>query len=147
MLDPFCAEKEIRDRINEAGAPYDSKLDLNTLIKLYNDYPNVSVRLVSHNIYGAIFFTEDCMIYDPYHLGRIATRIENRFLALEIIPSEQHDGKQPFGYYKILAAHFTALWQVSESFEEWIGRHSGQLPTELAKKIRPRYNLGLEHHG
>ncbi|MBD8500129.1 hypothetical protein [Paenibacillus arenosi] len=112
LIDPYCSNKLIRNNLNniESGE-IDKKLDIESLKKLKSRYQNLDIRFTDQ-IYCSLFFTDKYMIYDPYHLGKIADRIENNFIALEL----RNDNTN----YYILKNHFSNCWSMSRSFEEVI---------------------------
>ncbi|WP_295677897.1 hypothetical protein [uncultured Empedobacter sp.] len=111
LIDPYCENKSIRNRLNNIKGEMDRKLDLDNLITLNKKYDNLEIRF-TNQIYNSLFFTDKYMIYDPYHLGKVGDRIENNFIALEF--------KNDNDNYNILKSHFTNSWQLSKSFEEVI---------------------------
>jgi hypothetical protein len=122
IQDPLGPEKRVRDQLNSTALGGDSKLSIERLIVLYESYQNVAVRFSRGNIYAALFFADDNLIYDPYHLGKVEDRIENYFLAMHI-----KDGKtataEPDGghsYFQILKAHFEVLWNSGVELEAYV---------------------------
>lgn len=110
LLDPFCANKLLRNKLNNVEE-IDNKLDIENLKRLNNKYENLEIRFTDQ-VYCSLFFTDKYMIYDPYHLGKIADRIENNFIALEF--------KNDNTNYNILKSHFNNCWSLSKSFSEVI---------------------------
>jgi hypothetical protein len=143
LMNPFCKEKEVRDRLNSIATPYDTKSRLDLVIDLYNRYPNFNVRFTSYSIYCAVFFSEDEMIYDPYHLGKVGDRIENYFIAFRIKRMRDDRGDIPSSYFNILKQHFEFLWSTSEDLEQFIKKYDAQLSGTPFKGIPivSRYNV------
>ena len=139
ILNPFCAEREVRDRLNNISTQYDSKFRPDLLVALYNRFPNVSIRFTSHNIYCAVFFSETEMMYDPYHLGKVEDRIENYFIAIKFI--NRTDLAPRHSYYKILERHFEFLWDTSEDIEVFFRKYELQLESAFRNKppLKSRY--------
>lgn len=124
VLDPFGAEKAIRNELNGTRETPDSKLRFEHLARLYQAYERVDVRVSSWNLYGAVFLAEDEMTYDPYHLGKVATRIENRFLCMAIERLRDENGQPlPGSYFAILESHFEAVWLRSTSLPDFVSTH------------------------
>jgi len=136
LLNPFCREKEIRNRINALSDRGDSKLGLDTLTILYNRYPNLDIRLSSYNIYCAVFFTQSEMIYDPYHLGKAGDAIENNFFALHI--TTPIGAPHGHAYYSLLRAHFDFLWNTAQPLEVFVQEHTPQLQAAGLQSLQPR---------
>lgn len=134
IMDPLCYEKEIRNKINKIGSPWDSKLDFKRLIDLYNKYQNINIKIYSNNIYCALLFSETEMIYDPYHLGKVSDRIENYFISFHYKNEPHEDGS--FSYYDILKKHFEYLWINSESFEMYINKNMQNVIYGDLKEVR-----------
>jgi hypothetical protein len=141
LLNPFCAEKEVRDRLNCASPRFDSKLDLNLIFDIYNRYPNATVRFTSNNIYCALFFSDDQMIYDPYHLGKIGDRIENNFVAFRVI--NKRDVQLGHSYYMILRQHFEYLWSTALGVEAFTRKYQKQLLSMpyVSTVLNSRYSI------
>lgn len=146
LMNPFCPEKEVRDRLNGLSERYDSKFRGELIVGLYNRYPNVSVRFTSNSIYCATFFNDDEMIYDPYHLGKVGDRIENYFFALRVRKLEE--GRYPSAYspYNILKQHFEFLWFTSDDLETFVRKYAKELEGtpfgSASTSIRARYFVG-----
>jgi len=143
LMNPFCKEKEIRDKLNSISTPYDSKFRLDIIIELYNKYPNVNIRISSNNIYCAVFFSENEMIYDPYHVGKIEDRIENYFLSLKIDKMEKENPNSKQSYFNILKQHFEYLWNTADEFEMFLDKYKEYLGKSQSNSlnIKPRYDF------
>lgn len=129
IQDPLSPEKQVRDQLNSTLVAPDSKLSLERLITLYATYPNVAVRFTRNNIYAALFFADDDLIYDPYHLGKVEDRIENYFIAMHLRATSGADAKERKGhsYYTILKAHFEFLWNGATELETYLLENSPTL--------------------
>ena len=121
LLDPFSLEKKARDRLNSFGEEPDSKFRFDVLGNLYNKYNNFEVRIVSSSMYCTIFFTESYMFYDPYHLGKVSSRITNRFFCLKLKSQTDFFSEEnsDVTYFEILKRHFDSLWSISSDFEDY----------------------------
>jgi hypothetical protein len=122
LLDPFHKEKKYRDKLNKIATSFDPKFRFDLLINLYNQYPNVNIRIAKQNIYCSLFFSEKEMIYDPYHMGKVGDRLENNFFNLRIGISNTTNN-----YYYVLKRHFDYLWSMSEEFESFVANRSSDL--------------------
>lgn len=142
LMNPFCKEKEVRDRLNNISLSYDSKSRLDLVVDLYNRYPNISVRFTSQSIYCAVFFNQSEMIYDPYHLGKIEDRIENYFIALRIKKMEDSKVVKAKSYFNILKQHFEFLWITADDLETFFSKYQAQLANTPFKAltIKSRYS-------
>ncbi len=123
IVDPFCDAKAIRNERNDVSSPIDPKLRLDRLIEIVGIYPNVQLRFTTEP-YCSLFFSEREMIYDPYHLGKIAERIENRFIAMAIRKESDNGTNQVFA---VLQDHFEFLWNTAETLETFRESHKTQL--------------------
>ncbi|MCX6848345.1 MAG: hypothetical protein NTY98_05455 [Verrucomicrobia bacterium] len=122
IIDPLCDSKQLRNKVNEVTSLIDPKLRLDLLKKLQLTYPsNVEIRFTKE-IYCSIFITDKGLIYDPYHLGREASRLENYFIAIEI--AKAGDEKA----YWLLYNHFENLWRDAERFDDWMSRNEDLPP-------------------
>ena len=101
IINPNCTSKKLRDSIGEKCAP-----DLQRLRKLIDQYPSLRVKF-TNEVYCSVFFSENEMIYDPYHLGKQNDVIENHLLAIHFI--KQNNNDRPC-HYQILKEHFNHLW-------------------------------------
>lgn len=110
LMNPYCTNKKVRNNINYRDG-IDRKLNIEGLISLNEKYENLEIRFTDE-AYCSLFFTENYMIYDPYHLGKISERIENNFIAIEFHRNNRN--------YNILKSHFDNCWKYSKSFEEVI---------------------------
>lgn len=122
IQDPLGPEKQIRDQLNSTLVAPDSKLSIDRLITLYETYPNVAVRFARSNIYAALFFADDDLIYDPYHLGKVEDRIENYFIAMHIknVRDRVNGANDGHAYYAILKAHFEYIWNNGIELEAYL---------------------------
>lgn len=137
LLDPFSAEKGFRNKLNVDGEQFDSKINLAGLIKLYNAYPTLDVRFVRYGMHATVFATSTTMFIDPYHVGVINNRIENRSICLQVRPNDSHEG----GLYRLFKSHLDTLWRSGTSFEEWIevSMKEQMLPENLPQLKRRQY--------
>jgi hypothetical protein len=134
LLDPFSPEKALRNRVNLGGDQQDHKINLPNLVKLHNSYPTLDIRFVKYGMHATVFATEQWLFFDPYHVGRVGERIENRSFCLKIKPTQPADG---VGFYQLFKAHFESLWLASDSFEDWAAAAQDKLPPDLTA-IKPR---------
>jgi hypothetical protein len=136
LLDPFSAEKGFRNRLNVDGERFDSKLNVPGLIKLYNTYPTLDVRFVRYGMHATVFATAAAMFIDPYHVGVVDNRIENRSICLQVKPATPAEG---VGLYRLFKSHLDTLWRSGASFEEWIEESKKQklLPEDMPA-LKPR---------
>lgn len=117
LLDPFSAEKGFRNKLNVDGEQFDSKMNLPGLIKLYNTYPTLDVRFVRYGMHATVFATATTMFIDPYHVGVIDDRIENRSICLQVQPIKPAEG---VGLFRLFKSHLDTLWRSGASLEEWL---------------------------
>ncbi|MFD2924210.1 hypothetical protein [Halobacillus naozhouensis] len=110
LINPYCDNKSIRNEMNNVEGA-DRKLDIENIIKLMKRYENLEIKFTDQ-VYCSLFFTDKYMIYDPYHLGKIADRIENNFIAIEFNCDNRN--------YNILKSHFNNCWKYALSFKEVI---------------------------
>ena len=78
LLDPFSEEKELRNRLNMGEDAQDSKINVPNLVRIYNDFRSVEIRFVKVGMHATVFVTPSVVFYDPYHVGLVGKRIENR---------------------------------------------------------------------
>lgn len=136
LLDPFSAEKGFRNRLNVDGERFDSKLNVAGLIKLYNAYPTLDVRFVRYGMHATVFATTTSMFIDPYHVGVVGNRIENRSICLQVQPAMPAEG---VSLYRLFKGHLDTLWRSGASFEEWLEESQKQkLLTENMPMLKPR---------
>ncbi|WP_138708177.1 hypothetical protein [Desulfocurvibacter africanus] len=128
LLDPYSNEKRFRNQINVAGELLDSKLNLANIIKLQNKFSSLEIRFVQNGMNATVFATNEFLYFDPYHVGVIEDRIENRCFSLRIKPSNPEKG---VGLYRLFRSHFETLWRASITFEEWIAKSKNYLPPNL----------------
>jgi hypothetical protein len=114
LTNPLCESKEIRNKLNKVRTIIDPKLDIHNLIELQNKYPNFEVRITSE-VYCSIFYTDNHMMYDPYHLGQVRERLENHFFAMKIKKTDGDDSS----YFNQLRNHFEYLWKEGKLFEQF----------------------------
>lgn len=124
IVNPFCKSKRLRNELNGVTTKLDPKLKLEIIYNLYRKYPNVDVKFTDE-IYCSIFFSEREMMYDPYHLGKVADRLENYFLAFHFEDRNASPGS--FSYYKILKNHFEILWTKAIDLETFIDMYRSHL--------------------
>jgi hypothetical protein len=136
LLDPFSAEKGYRNKLNVDGEQFDSKMNLPGLIKLYNAYSTLDVRFVRYGMHATVFATPTTMFIDPYHVGVIDNRIENRSICLQVNPITPNEG---VSLYRLFKSHFDTLWRSGISFEEWIeASNKERLLPEKFPELKPR---------
>ena len=128
LLDPFSEEKKFRNMINVGGEQFDSKLNLANLIKLYNTYSNLEIRFAKYGMHTTVFATDNCIFVDPYQVGVVGDRIENRSFSMRIVPKEPNEG---VGLYRLFKAHFDTLWRSSVEFGDWVREAQEKLPQDL----------------
>ena len=128
LLDPFSEEKKFRNMINVGGEQLDSKLNLANLIKLYNQYQNLEIGFVKNGMHATVFATDQCLYFDPYQVGVVGERIENRSFSLRIIQKQPSEG---VGLYRLYKAHFDTLWRSSTEFSDWLKAIGNKLPEGL----------------
>lgn len=138
LLDPFSAEKGFRNNLNVGGEQFDSKMNLPSLIKLYNTFPSLDVRFVRYGMHATVFATDNALFVDPYHVGVVEDRIENRSYCLRIEPRNSPDG---VGLYRLFKSHLDTLWRAGTSFEEWIEKSKEMLPKGLPDLKRRQYTV------
>lgn len=136
LLDPFSAEKGFRNNHNSGGDAFDSKININNIIKLYNKYSNLDVRFVRYGMHVTVFATSNALFLDPYQVAEIDGRIENRSFCLQAIPLED---ASEVGIYRIFKSHLRTLWASGLSLEDWLER-SGKNKLALVSniEIKPR---------
>lgn len=136
LLDPFSAEKGFRNKTNVDGERFDSKMNLPSLIKLYNMYPTLDVRMVRYGMHATVFATPTTLFVDPYHVGIIDDRIENRSICMQVRPAVPMEG---VGLYRLFKSHFDTLWRSGQSLEEWIDEAKGkQMLMNDLPDLKPR---------
>lgn len=116
LLDPLSEEKKFRNLLNTAGEHHDSKLNVPNLINLYNSYPTLDIKFVRFGMHSTVFCTNDCLFFDPYHVGRINGRIENRTFCVQVTRTTPTEG---VGLYRLFKAHFDSLWNEGVGLEQW----------------------------
>jgi hypothetical protein len=128
LLDPFSQEKAFRNQINVSGEHFDSKVNIGNLIKLHNAFPSLEIRFAKNGMHATVFATENCVFFDPYQVGVVGDRIENRSFSLRIEHAEPSEG---IGLYRLFKSHFDTLWRSSVVFSEWIEVSQEKLPPGL----------------
>ncbi|EPD34729.1 MULTISPECIES: hypothetical protein [Delftia] len=136
LLDPYSAEKGFRNKLNVDGEQFDSKMNVPSLIKLYNTYPTLDIRFVRYGMHATVFATDRVIFFDPYHVSVIDNRIENRSICLKIEPMTPAEG---VGLYRLFKGHLDTLWRSGTSFEEWIEQSREMLPNGLPPLKRRQY--------
>lgn len=134
LLDPFSKEKGFRNQLNVSGEQLDSKVNLANLIKLQNTFPSIEIRFAKYGMHATVFATEFCLFFDPYNVGLVDDRIENRSFSLRIEPTSPTEG---IGLYQLFKSHFDTLWRTSTSFDDWIEEVANRLPPGLPN-LKPR---------
>jgi hypothetical protein len=133
LLDPASSEKRFRNRLNVDGEHLDSKVNVANLIKIYNQYPTFDLRFAKNGMDGTVFATDQCLYFDPYHVGTEGGRIDNRTFCVRLQPRALTGHK---GLYETFKAHFDTLWRTSVSFEEWLTSTSAV--TQTLPALKPR---------
>lgn len=106
LINPFSQNKVLRNKLNKVKN--DRKFDFKRIYELCK-HDNVKIKFTDE-IYCTLFFTENYMIYDPYHVGKLGDRIENNFIALEFESQNEN--------YNILKNHFENCWDNSIGIKE-----------------------------
>lgn len=130
LLDPYSQEKKFRNTINVGGEQFDSKINLANIIKQYNQYPNLEIAFARHGMHATVFATDECLFFDPYQVGVVGDRIENRSFSIRVVHSEPADG---VGLYRLFKSHFDTLWRSSIELSDWLKEVSEKLPENLPK--------------
>lgn len=110
LINPSSPNKVMRNKLN--GDEKDRKFNIERIQEL-SKHENVSIKF-TNEIYCTLFFTDQYMIYDPYHLGKIGDRIENNFIALEFKNQNEN--------YNILKSHFENCWDAATDIVNQIDR-------------------------
>ena len=137
LLDPLSHEKRLRDEVNVQGEQADSKLSLGDIIRLCNDYVRLDVRFIDRGMTCSLFFANDILFFDPYHLAYRDGRIENRFLCLRMVRVNPPAG---ISYFDLFRSHWDVLWQRGVPIREWLGRNRERLEGELHIRELPELN-------
>jgi hypothetical protein len=137
LQDPLCEEKKIRDRRNYPDGRQDGKLDIAAVVHLAALYPErVLVRFTAANMYCAVFFSENHLTFDPYHLGRVGSRIENRFITF----AYQNPGRgldATFNHYALLVSHFEYLWsELGVGLTDYLRSNLNELASIVSPNVR-----------
>lgn len=114
IINPFSESKITRNKLNNVKTQIDPKLNLPRLDALNAKYQNLTVKF-TNDIYCSVFFTDNYLIYDPYHLGKTENRLENYFLAF--------DFKAGSYGYRVLKNHFEKSWDNALTFQEFKANH------------------------
>lgn len=128
LLDPFSGEKRFRSQVNVSGEQLDSKVNIANLIQLHNTYPGLEIRFSEFGMHATVFATENALFFDPYQMGTVGDRIENRSFSLQI---EKADPVAGVGLFRLFKSHFDTLWRTSTSFSDWMIRERANLPAGL----------------
>lgn len=136
LLDPYSAEKGFRNQINVDGESFDSKINLASLIKLQNAHPTLEIRFVRYGMHATVFATDSALTFDPYHVGIVNDRIENRSFCLRFESSRPDEG---VGLYRLFKSHFDTLWRAGTTFEQWLADSGDRLPDNLPKLKSRQY--------
>ncbi|MGE7121752.1 hypothetical protein ACQKIC_16160 [Peribacillus sp. NPDC046944] len=108
LIHPECENKIVRNNLNNSTG-VDRKLNFEDLKVLVSKYETLEIRFTDQ-VYNTLFFTNDYMIYDPYHLGKTSERLENNFVAIEFDSASSN--------YKTMKSHFDYCWNNSKSIED-----------------------------
>lgn len=128
LLDPCSSEKKFRNKINSNIDHVDSKINISSLINLMNTYGSLEIKFAQHGMNATVFATDKCLFFDPYHVGVVNGRIDNRSFSFKILPVDANEG---CGYYLLFKAHFDTLWREGVSFSMWIEQNKDKLPGNL----------------
>jgi hypothetical protein len=128
LLDPLSHEKRLRDEVNVQGEQADSKLSLGDIIRLCNDYSRLDVRFIDRGMTCSLFFANDVLFFDPYHLAYRDGRIENRFLCLRMVRVKPTAG---MSYFDLFRSHWDVLWPRGVPIQAWLRRNRERLEREL----------------
>lgn len=139
LLDPLSLEKRLRDDVNVRGEQADSKLSLGDIIRLCNDYLRLEVRFIDRGMTCSLFFANDVLFFDPYHLAYRDGRIENRFLCMRMVRVQPTVG---VSYFDLFRSHWDVLWPRGIPIQEWLKRNRERLEKELnireLPELKPR---------
>ncbi|MGE1127863.1 hypothetical protein CN300_26290 [Bacillus thuringiensis] len=108
LIHPECENKIVRNKLNNSTG-VDRKLNFEELKVLVSKYETLEIRFTDQ-VYNTLFFTNDYMIYDPYHLGKTSERLENNFVAIEFDNASSN--------YKTMKSHFDYCWNNSKSIAD-----------------------------
>lgn len=134
LIDPFCSSKAIRNERNGVVAKIDPKLKFHTIASAVAKFENIELRFTTEP-YCSLFFTETSMIYDPYHLGKIGDRIENYFIAIQMV-KKKNPGE--ISVYDILRDHFEYLWSKSMRLQDFLSKYKKELDTDTVQLFEKR---------
>lgn len=141
LLDPLSHEKRLRDEVNVQGEQADSKLSLGDIIRLCNEHLRLEVRFIDRGMTCSLFFANDVLFFDPYHLAYRDGRIENRFLCLQMVRVNPPSG---VSYFDLFRSHWDVLWPRGIPIQEWLARNRERLDRELNIRDLPELNQGHE---
>jgi len=116
LLDPHCAEKALRNKLNHGIETHDHKVNLENLLRLSEQYPTLHVRFVERGMHGTVFCTGDCAFFDPYHLAVSGNSIDNLSYCLRVRDTQS---SEQGGYLKMLRDHFETLWDDGVPLKDW----------------------------
>jgi len=137
LLDPLSHEKRLRDEINVQGEPTDSKLSLGDIIRLSNGSLQLDVRFIDRGMTCSLFFANDVLFFDPYHVAYRDGRIENRFLCLRMVRTTPTAG---VSYFDLFQSHWDQLWSHGVPLQEWLTQNRTRLAQELNIRDIPELN-------
>lgn len=141
LLDPLSHEKRLRDEVNVRGEQADSKLSLGDIIRLCNEHLRLDVRFIDRGMTCSLFFANDVLFFDPYHLAYRDGRIENRFLCLRMVKTNPPTG---VSYFDLFRSHWDVLWPRGVPIQEWLERNRERLGRELNIRDLPELRPGQE---
>jgi hypothetical protein len=128
LVNPFSPAKQVRNKRNNVRSIIDPKLRLDLIGSVLRQYESVEVRFTDE-VYSSLFITDKEMIYDPYHLGKAADRIENYFLAIHIQRVDENERRD---FYQLLKDHFEFLWASGLRLPQFVARYEKELEPELS---------------
>jgi len=128
LVNPFSPAKQVRNTRNNVHSAIDPKLRLDLIGSVVRQYENVEVRFTDE-VYSSLFITDTEIIYDPYHLGKAADRIENYFIAIHI---QKTDGNERRDFYHLLKDHFEFLWNSGLRLSDFVDRYAKELGPDLS---------------
>ncbi|MGB9071028.1 MAG: hypothetical protein WCC22_00020 [Terriglobales bacterium] len=142
LLDPLSGEKRLRDAVNVAGELTDSKLSLGDIIRLCNEFARLDVRFIDRGMTCSLFFADDVLFFDPYHLAFRDGRVENRFLCLQMFRMQAPAG---LSYFDLFRIHRDVLWERGTQIEEWLPANRARLEAELNIRELPQLRRARGH--
>src|SRR5262249_16113316 len=93
-----------------------------------NDYLRLDVRFIDRGMTCSLFFANDVLFFDPYHLAYRDGRIENRFLCFRMVRAKPAEG---VSYFELFQSHWDVLWRRGVPIQEWLRRNRERLEREL----------------